>query len=182
MLILTGDPMEALKKQAVIKIMGALYKKERLYTSQIADETGLTLRHLSRILPKMIEDNLIKKYPEENKNYYELTVDGRSTVWALLHPEELVTSSEEEEIASTGRKGKNAEDDQELNKQPRINISVDDELSKSLSESLSVFQKSLDRKEPIKGLDKQHIQDLIDTLNRITRTHKSETNNVRKNR
>jgi predicted transcriptional regulator len=91
--------MESIKQRTEVRILEALYSKNRLYASQLAREVNLTVRHVDRVLPKMANDNLIKIYKERNKKYCEITEKGRALAWALLHPEDLAALFVKEETA-----------------------------------------------------------------------------------
>jgi len=158
--------MESLKQQTVTKILRALYKRGKLYTSQIAYETDVTLRHLSRILPKMVREDLVSSYPEENKKYYELTEKGKAVVWALDNPDDLAALSSMEETAKV--RGRVELPQTESPTSPFI---INHNLAKSLSEILSVFSEPIRSKEPIKGLDEKHRRDLVTLLDKILQSY-----------
>jgi DNA-binding MarR family transcriptional regulator len=103
--------MESLTKRAVVKVMKVLYSKKRLYASQIARELDLTVRHLDRILPKMVQDGLIREYRERNRKYCELTERGKSLLWALNNLDDLTALSSMEETAKVEGRVKPFEQD-----------------------------------------------------------------------
>ncbi len=82
--------MESLRNNAVAKVLLALNKKEKLYTTELSYETRVSARHLSiHVLPKMVEDNLVKPSKEKNKIYYQLTELGKVVALALENPNYL---------------------------------------------------------------------------------------------
>ncbi|MEM7818652.1 MAG: winged helix-turn-helix domain-containing protein [Candidatus Aenigmatarchaeota archaeon] len=79
--------MESLRSSAVAKVLLALNKKGKLYTTELSYEIRVSARHLSLyVLPKMVKDNLVKSYKEKNRIYYELTELGKVVALALDNP------------------------------------------------------------------------------------------------
>jgi DNA-binding HxlR family transcriptional regulator len=103
---LLGDAMESLREVAVAKVLLLLYKKGKLYTTELAKQPEYTLswRHLNRILPSMIQDGLVKADVVGNKKFYSLTVKGKALAWALSNPDGLAALSGVEETAGVGGK------------------------------------------------------------------------------
>jgi len=89
--------MKSLTEKSTIRVMKTLYEKGQLYASQLARELGITVRHLDRILPKLVQDSLVKCYKERGKKYCELTEKGEALVWALLNPDALTDLYKREE-------------------------------------------------------------------------------------
>jgi len=85
--------MESLRSISVAKVIEILYKKGRLYESQISYETRVSARHLSvNVLPKMEKDGIVRSTSDKNKKYYELTDKGQILALALFDTEKLVDS------------------------------------------------------------------------------------------
>ncbi|MEM5854101.1 MAG: winged helix-turn-helix domain-containing protein [Candidatus Aenigmatarchaeota archaeon] len=82
--------MESLRSSAAAKVLLALNKKGKLYTTELSYEIRVSARHLSLyVLPKMVKDNLVKSYKEKNRIYYELTELGKVIALALEDPRYL---------------------------------------------------------------------------------------------
>ena len=84
--------MEVVRKISTVRILSALYnqKEKELYTTELARKTNLSLRHIDRVLPKMLEEGLIEVYQKNNKKYYKLTDKGRALAFALNNLDDLV--------------------------------------------------------------------------------------------
>lgn len=82
--------MQSIKDLASTKILKALHDHGRLYTLEIPNRTGITIRHIDRVLPDIVKDHLVTSYKEGKRTYYELTDLGEATIWGIYNPEELV--------------------------------------------------------------------------------------------
>jgi DNA-binding PadR family transcriptional regulator len=91
--------MESLREVAVARVLLLLYKKKKLYTTELAkqDEYSISWRHLHRILPSMVQEGLVKTELVRNKKYYSLTEKGEALAWALLNPDALADLYRKEE-------------------------------------------------------------------------------------
>lgn len=97
--------MESLREIAVAKVLLLLYRKGKLYTTELAKqpEYSLSWRHLNRILPSMVQEGLVKVEMISNKKYYSLTEKGEALGWALLNPNALADLYEMEETTRAQR-------------------------------------------------------------------------------
>lgn len=91
--------MKSLAEKSTVRVMKTLYEKGQLYASQLARELGITVRHLDRILPRLMQDSLVKCYKEGGRKYCELTEKGEALVWAILNPDALADLYKREETA-----------------------------------------------------------------------------------
>jgi len=96
-----GEEMESLKRTSIARLLLLLYKKKRLYTTELTKhpEYPLSWRHLHRILPTMLREGLIKSETISNRKYYSLTKKGEALAWALLNPDALADLYAAEETA-----------------------------------------------------------------------------------
>jgi predicted transcriptional regulator len=86
--------MESAKRSAAGKVILALQKAGRLYTTQLSYETHVSLRHLSiNALPGLVAEGIIKSTKQNNRVYYQLTDTGKIVAAALSNPGQLILTS-----------------------------------------------------------------------------------------
>jgi predicted transcriptional regulator len=92
--------MEAMESLAELKILWVLYGR-RLYTVDIHEKTGVSLRHVNNILPALHKRGMVKSYTEKNRKYYELTERGEKRLLDFFesNPDGLAALSGMEETA-----------------------------------------------------------------------------------